>query len=330
MKRLLVIIASVFALMSCQKDEVITPALEYNNVYAIIDNPDDSVQHRTYNIYKEFGVPVYFNDTIGRVYIMDDVLGNPIYNYEMLDLAWRYNAYDKDTYQFDYMTDDKQKMMALDIIEAYLNDVSPALRPFSFFVTKETRKYNQGVLNSTIRNSAFNIGYRTILMTGNWTAQQYESQPALMKRQMVINKVANFVDEVAEFSAVSKSTWYGGIAWERIYDFSKIQLVERWTDDMQMLYDDWAGAVWYTAAELEQMRKNARTVAGSFGFIKGNHSTKGLETPSNASYDLQDYVTEALRLSPEEFEEIWGTSPLVMKKYGIIRSIIEDKLFVKL
>ncbi|MCA5005875.1 hypothetical protein [Sphingobacterium bovistauri] len=329
MKRLLIIIASAFVLASCQKDEEITPVLQFENIYAIIDNPNDSVQHRTYNIYKEFGVPVYFNDTIGRVHVMDDVQGNPIYNYEKIDLSWSFHSYNKNTYEFDYMTDDKQKMKALDIIETYLKDASPSLRPFSFFVTNSTRMYNQGVLSTTYRNSTFNIGFRTILMTGNWTAKQLADQPGLMKRQMVLSKITNYVEDVALFSSVSKSVWYGGLGWEKIYDPKGLQFVIGWRD-MEMLYDDWSGARWYTAEELEIMRNNARTVAGSFGFIKGNHTTKGLETPSNATYDLQDYVIETLKYSPEEFEQIWGKYPLVMKKYGIVRNIIENKLLIKL
>ncbi len=331
MKKLLIVLTSVFVFTSCQKEEVITPSLQFENIYAIVDNPNDSVQHRTYNIYKEFGVPVYFNDTIGRVYIMDDVQGKPIYNYEKIDLSWTFHSYSKSTYEFEYMTDDKQKMMALDIIETYLKDASPILRPFSFFVTNSTRMYNQGVLSTTYRNSAFNIGFRTILMTGNWTATQKANQPSQMKREMVLNKVMNYVDDVALFSSISKSTWYGGLGWEHIYqgDVSKIQFIDRWTD-MQTLYDDWAGARWYTEEELTQMRYNSKLVAGSLGFVKGNHYTKGIQSPSNANYDLQDYVTEALKFSPEEFERIWGQYPLVMKKYNIVRNVIENKMQVKL
>lgn len=332
MKRILTIMASAFILAACQKEEKIIPSLEVENIYAIADNPDDSVQNRVYAIYKEYGVPVYFNDTIARVYVMDDVKGQPIYNYEKIDLSWTFTAYNKNTYVFDYMKDDKEKMKALDIIEAYLEDVSQVLRPFSFFVTKSTRIYNSsGVLTSTVQRSTFNIGFRTILMTGDWTQAQFVAQPALMKRQMVINKISNFVDEVAAFSSISKSKWYGGLGWEHIYegDPTKINFVEGWRD-LNMLYEDWSAAWLYSEEEKLIMRNNARLVAGSLGFIKGNHFTKGVHGPSNANYDLQDYVQEALRISPEEFQLIWGDYPLVMKKYGIVRSIIEDKLLIKL
>lgn len=58
------------------------------NCMLLQDDPDDPVKHRIYEIYETYGIPVYFNDTIGRIFLKTDVHGQPVYQYEKLDLAW--------------------------------------------------------------------------------------------------------------------------------------------------------------------------------------------------------------------------------------------------
>lgn len=325
MKKLLIACCGLLLYASCTKERAIVPSLAFDNVYAIKDNPNDPIQHRVYQIYKQYAVPVYFNDTIGRVYIMDDVQGNPIFQYEKVDLAWTFNAYAKDTYVFNYMQDAQQKSKALDVIEAYLQDVSKSLRPFSFFVTQSGQRFDKGALVQEYKNGFVNIGFRTVYVTGNMTDKQIQEFPSSLKRQMILNKIGNYVEDVAEFGAVSKSTWYGGVDWSTL----DLTLKKGWSE-ANALYDNWAGAKWYTEAELIAMRTNARNVIGKFGFVKGNHLSQGLQTPRDANYDLQDYVVEMLKYSPKEFEALWGGSPLVMKKYQILRNVIENKMDVKL
>lgn len=100
--------------------------------------------------------------------------------------------------------------------------------------------------------------------------------------------------------------------------------------EAQSLYDDWAGAQWRTPEQLAQMRLNARAVIGKFGFVKGHQLTAGLQTPQNPTNDLNNYVQEMLTYSPAKFQELWGAHPLVMKKFGILREVIENKMQVEL
>ena len=53
-------------------------------------------------------------------------------------------------------------------------------------------------------------------------------------------------------------------------------------------------------------------------------------SPDNMEDDLNGYITEILQHSKEEFEQLWGDSPLVMKKYEILCKIITDELGVEL
>lgn len=53
-------------------------------------------------------------------------------------------------------------------------------------------------------------------------------------------------------------------------------------------------------------------------------------SPRKNEIDLVLYITEMLRLSRDEFEELWGGCPLVMEKYEILYDIVVNKLGVEL
>lgn len=53
-------------------------------------------------------------------------------------------------------------------------------------------------------------------------------------------------------------------------------------------------------------------------------------SPRKNETDLVLYITEMLRLSRDEFEELWGDCPLVMEKYEILYDIVANKLGVEL
>ncbi len=324
-KVFLYILSSLFILVSCQKEDPITDLMEFDNLFEIIDDAGDPVQHRVYQIYKEYGVPVFFNDTVGQKFLMNDVAGQPIFHYEKIDLGWTFHSYLKQNFEFEYMTEEAEKMQALDIIEAFLSDSSPALHPFSFFVTRSGKKLDKGAIVEEYKEGSFMVGFRTVYMTGNWTEEQIEETPELMKRQLILDKILNYPDDITDFSIVSQANWYGGLHWEEIDPN-----IPRGWPDIQALYEDWVGAKWYTEEELEQMRHNARIAIGKFGFIKGNAFTKGLQTPQRATDELKDYIEEILKRGPEGFVELWGDFPLVMKKYNILMNVIENKMNVKL
>ena len=315
----------VFFFISCGKEKEIVPSLNLENIYEIKNNASDTIQQRVFNIYQKYKVPVFFNDTVGQVYITKDANGLPVYQPEKIDLSWSFNSYSKQNYQFEYMTTDAEKSQALNIVEGYLQIASPSLRPFSFFITRSGKKLDKGALVQEYKNGAYLLGFRTIYMTGNWTPTQIPLQPESMRRDIIKDKIMNYADAVADFSVISKSTWYGGLNWNVI----EPTVAYGWKS-AEALYDDWGGARWYTAAQLDSMRLEARSIIGKYGFIKGNKLTTGLQTPQNATDDLKDFVVEALKYPPATFKMLWGAHPLVMKKYAILFDVIENKMQVKL
>ena len=78
MKHVIILLIALVCVTSCSKEDAIDKQTVLENVYTIEDDPNDPVQHKRYQIYQTYQVPVYFNDTISVKEIGTDWYGNPV------------------------------------------------------------------------------------------------------------------------------------------------------------------------------------------------------------------------------------------------------------
>lgn len=327
----------------CAKEDSIEPKLELHNLYVITGNSTDSVQKRIFQIYEKYNVPVYFNDTIAKEFLKINVYGDTVWRYETVDMAWTFSGNEGRTYSYGYMTDPAEQMFALDVIEKFLSDVGEALYPYSIFVADSAVATNaQG---STIWNGgAFSVGYKTLLMTGNWEEEKefvLEKLPFEIVKSSLQKKIVNYEAQLEYFYGASNASWYdkGWVGLTAINDYNFFTLLETywenyWYDDY---WGDWPnhtifnGKEYYFPDELELARNDLRAVMGRYGFVNGStiSGMSGMNTPQNTSADLENFINEILN-HPDDFETLWGSSPLVMEKYEILMNIIEGEMGVYL
>lgn len=339
MKRIIYMLL-VILIFGCQKENTLEAKLEYEHLYAIEDDPSDPVKHRVYEIYKQYNVPVYFNDTIGKLLVKEDIHGNPVYRYETLDLAWGFTSYSNLKFHYEYMTDSAEKLKALDLIEEYLKLANKALYPFNFFVVKSLRTEDNQENITEHSHGKFNIYFRTLLMTGDWSSIGEDVLLENMKREMVKNKIMNYKDLLSIFNGVSKKAWYG-VSWISIdpkfneylvlpneFEWKNNEIPPVYYFSTSCLSDTWYAVNEFTPVGLEKFRAAFRLKIGQFGFVSSGRLY--LDTPNNTDSDLTGFINEMLRWSREEFREKWGDSPLVMKKYDILYEIVVNNLGVEL
>ena len=60
-------------LLACQKEDGITPGTGFENLYTIQDDPNDSIQHKRYELYTTYGVPVLSGDPADRSRTDDEI-----------------------------------------------------------------------------------------------------------------------------------------------------------------------------------------------------------------------------------------------------------------
>lgn len=85
MKMKLIFWCCLLVLLGSCSDEDSGTMRELIDWFEIKDNPNDDLQHLTYLIYKDTGIPIFYNDTIGREERGVNVDGSPYYYYEILD-----------------------------------------------------------------------------------------------------------------------------------------------------------------------------------------------------------------------------------------------------
>lgn len=317
-------IALGMIMLACGKEDALDSRIQLENLYTISDDASDTIKQRIYSIYTTYGVPVYFNDTIGQVFLKMDVNGKAVYEYEKLDLAWTFDNYDKIDYQYHYVTDPEQQSKALRFIEQYLQDASPALYPFCFFITEGISKKKRDEIKFTQMEDQFLTGFRTITLLLEQCADETpQSMATQMIRSNVLQKINNYTEELAYFHAVTdKKTYY---QYWKVLDpsspyFALPELNPDYTSDR------------YTPEELEEIRAQKRPIAGKFGFVMATIQDRGAgsSAPYDAKEDLQCYVKVIMSGTDESFRKNWGAYPLVMEKYEILYKIITEKLGVEL
>lgn len=315
MKNIIYLIAGLL-LLGCQKEEL-TPSVRFENLYEIKDNPNDSIQHKIYQLYTDYGVSVYLKDTVGRTFQKTDSRGDSVFTYELLDMNYSFssNTINTKRYQHTFIQDSSDKMQALKVTELFLKKAGKGLIPYALLVTEKTM-YTEGKAAPYALTQATN--YRMMLLSG---LKQYNT-PALQEifvqnviKTTVNEKIKVYETELAAFHEISKKWYY-----------------QKWMD----LYpgdpkvDGFFGTGWLTdPKKTDEEKAFARSVFGKFGFISSYKYSKNM-SPENKDDDLSSFLTIVLATPREEFIKLWGASPLVMQKYEILYGIIAGQLGVEL
>lgn len=162
MKQIGLYILLICLLLACQKEDGITPGIGFENLYTIQDDPNDSIQHKRYELYTTYGVPVFFNDTIGKVFVKVDVNGDSVFRYETLDLNWTFSGSNSGsvTYQVTRLTDPDLMMKSLRFCRNLSKNSQPALYPYAlwadrkmlstFFCRSRTKRNHQPLPESDV------------------------------------------------------------------------------------------------------------------------------------------------------------------------------------
>jgi hypothetical protein len=341
MKKLAYIIMLAFIIASCSNKEDLNSPVELENQFAITDNASDLVQHTRYEIYKEYNVPVYFNDTINVTQKTTDYYGKPVYQYETVDLNWGFTSYNTGaSYKYDYLTNQADQLQALSFVKAFLNKASKQMRPFSILLVDTLTASS----SSKTEKPVFYNGYRTLVFSqlkGINTESKVDSLSDEIIRSMVKSKVNDNLTLCTKFNSVSSKKQYYGKKWTVLGVTDKWILKGYWNLDPANFFldDDDPDSFVASIAEYDEsltleerhtIRDNAVKAIGEYGFICGDENLGYYKSPANADYDRDYFVTELLKDGDKVFRERYGKCTLVMEKYTLLYDFITNELGVKL
>ena len=301
-------------------------------------------------MYKQYGVSVFFTDTITKEYIGEDHFGKPLYKSETLDLNWDFtsNSSKGSKYVFDYLKDAEQQTNALRFVDIHLRRASKSMRPFSILLTDSIHR----VKGTETTDYQYVSNFRVLAMAKlrDMTDRQLDSLSLAIISKTVIDKVKLNSSLTARFYAVSDKGGYYGKTWQAIgstlkyftnaqWKNAKLAPNVIWNEDAYKAscannpYSVFNPNRGWTEEAFNTARTEITAEAGKYGFICGDCYLEGamghLNTPSKDD-DITFFVTKMLDLGAAKFKERYGKSTLVMKKYDILAKYITETLQVEL
>ena len=360
MKKSVLYILVICLILACQKEEGITPVTGFENLYTISDNPGDSIQHKRYELYQTYGVPVYFNDTIGQVFAKVDVNGDSVFRYETLDLNWAFSGTNSSsvTYQVTRLTDPGLKMKALRFAEIFLANSQPALYPYALWLTEKCYQLSSaGVVEQELI-----CRYRNLMFSKIESMKEDEmlKKAQTFRNEVVKLKVQNYESELNSFNKLTDEKYYN-TSWPLLYPGKKFpyymenaatsywkpeplqeewepeKYAKRWDNSRtivttygnSVVSEDFPEGIW-TDKQIDEYIALCRERVGAYGFVCYDLTNGITYSPKNTESDLELFLVEMMKYPRKEFLKRWEHSPLVIKKYEILYAIIRDELGVEL
>ena len=126
---------TVLLLWNCSDDDNPTSFYEEVNWFEIKDNPNDALDHLIYLVYKETGIPIFYNDTIGSETKGPDAEGNSIVRYEILNLTS-----DKRDIKYDLPKSRNNVRLGVEVLRKVIKEMPRDFYIHSFLLTESLRK----------------------------------------------------------------------------------------------------------------------------------------------------------------------------------------------
>ena len=168
-----------------------------------------------------------------------------------------------------------------------------------------------------------------------------------LKRDLALSKIYNFADKLDGFGDITKDNYLKGIfSYPINSDLPQVLREQGYTAALigygrprimfDVTYEDFLTAqqvIAFYPNYIEESRQLYASIVGPWGFVMPESTTNGdkmINAPATVDDDISAFVQLALMFTPEEVEHYWGNYSLVMRKYNIIRDIIENDMGIEL
>ena len=295
------IIACVLMIMavSCRKEQV-TDFPDYDRNWLVVeDNPADATIHANYLFYKETGIPVYINDTIGTQQRVD-VFGHAYTHYEKLSLNYSLGV---DITGAPPLVQSFSYCNKADVPQALAflrTEIIPMLPKTvyvpSIFLVEDLSTFAFG-------NYAYK-GFNTVIIgqvsgIAGMDATTMASYKGAILRSLLTNAVI--------------SDKYKGVL-EKFYAVSRKFITTR---------DAYSVYTFQLASLVTGLPAGTTATPQAIGFI-GTDPRNMYYTPMSTWMDVCMFLEATLGNSEAGFTQLYGNQPNIMIKYGYIRQILAD------
>ena len=288
--RILLWCCVVLLLWSCSDEN--DPSLFYEEVnwYEIKDNPDDVLDHTIYQIYKETGIPIFYNDTLGSEVKGVDVDGHPIVRYEIINLTYKLTT-DVSNIKYRLPKNRTNILAGVELLRDYvIPELPSSLYVHSLLLTESLVEYSGGEM----KHLNVYIGLQTIAVG------KMQNVGTMRPEEKIV-----LAEEIVTDLLISFFLKSGGL--DKFYAVSN-----RLSSFNDIYAEGWI---------LESMGKTKEEC----GFLSSPEIWEPtyFKVPTKEQ-DLKDYMSAVKKYSEVEFRDLYGGYPWVMEKYLIVKTFFDD------
>ncbi|WP_303179082.1 hypothetical protein [uncultured Butyricimonas sp.] len=290
------------SLMSCGDDDHLSPSDLDGDWYVLTDS-EDPLDHLRYTVYETYGIPIFYNDTIGRQDRGVDNAGVPIIYYEILNP--NYSIESSTEYAQYELSDNPEAITAgVEFIrdEIFPRLVSPKLYPRSFLLVK-TLTLNAASTTASYRHEEST--YRGMMTSCVSQVEEIAGMTDAEIKRMACRVVA---EEYTTYLMENASSL--------LEAFLNVCRAEVTSVNLYALSLTTSSTPPYVA-NLEE-----------YGFLSYDKETTYNPSRSQVKTigeraDVLDYMTEILTDDDDAFEAKYGSYEYVMKKYELMKTVME-------
>lgn len=291
------LIASLFLAVSCEEEDELTPSGNERE-WMIITEPenDDPVDWLRYEIYRDYGVSTYYNDTIGSEERVD-MTGTTYTYYERLKVFYAPGA-GNSTYSSGTFALVKDHLTLQPVLESFRDDVFARFEKgtrFPAFLFVDSIWYVDSWYGTNVRIDSY-YGYNTMAVT-------LDSLERYGLADFTHKTLVTYLEGCLSSSTHSE--------WRQ--DF--LRLSTSLNPDCQFMYSQ---SETYGTTFEEAFMGTSFTQKEELGFIVTLPNDENA-TPTEA-LDVKSYIDAVISRTPADFEAEYGQYGVVMEKFNMMRS----------
>lgn len=292
---------ALFAMaVSCRKEEeTIFP--DYDKNWLVVeDNPNDATIHANYLFYKETGIPIYINDTIGSQQ-RKDVFGHDYTFYEVLSMNYSLGG-------------------------SLGSSAPPYVQSFTYCAKEDVPAALAYLRAEIIPLLPKDVHVPSILLVNTLGSYGFGSYAFKGFNTVVIGAVS----QISTMDDATRAAYKGAIM--RALLTNAVQ-DDKYKDILDKFYnvsrkfitarDAYGVYTFQLSSYVTGLPPGVSATPQAIGFL-GTDPRNSYFTPMSTYMDVSMYIEAILGGSDAQFKQQYGTQTTIMTKYGYIRQILAD------
>ena len=292
----LVYMCGILFFSGCYHESDLKPTHFDRNWYEIQDS-ENQLDHMRYLVYKESGISIFYNDTIGSVNRGVDAFGEPVIYYEVLHPDYTIlSMVRKTTYELSGQQDDLMEGVKLIQDRVIPELISPVLYPRCFLLVKKLTLSNQ----ASYVADCFQGMMTTIVSHVEELEGMSESELQRLAMQVVGEQVGGYLVD----------SCYAEL--EPFYNVARKEINPSGT-----MYG-------FTLTPASTPKLGPVEEFGFLSFDRGMFNNAMRFTTVSEKRDVMDYVTEVYMNDDAAFKEKYKNYPYVLRKFDLMKKVVAD------